>query len=69
MRRYHSLSITVAATARILRAQCEIRDAAYLASDLRVALERPVFPARMAAERLRGLEELITRHYWWRPAG
>jgi hypothetical protein len=52
-----------------LRAQCEIRDAAYLASDLRVALERPVFPARMAAERLLGLEELITRHYWWRPAG
>jgi hypothetical protein len=49
-----------------LRAQCEIRDAAYLASDLRVALERPGFPARMAANRLRGLEELIVGRYWWR---
>jgi phosphotransferase family enzyme len=49
-----------------LRAQCEVRDAAYLASDLVVALERPDFPARMAADRLRGLSELIVGHYWWR---
>ena len=49
-----------------LRAQCEVRDAAYLASDLRAALERPGFPAGMAADRLRGLEELIGGHYWWR---
>ena len=49
-----------------LRAQCEVRDAAYLASDLLVALERPDFPARMAAERLRALEELVVGQYWWR---
>jgi len=51
-----------------LRAQCEVRDATYLASDRRVALEHrpPDFPARMAADRLRGLEELIVGRYWWR---
>ena len=51
-----------------LRAQCEVREAAYLTSDLRAALERPGFPDRMAADRLRGLEELITGRYWWRHA-
>jgi Phosphotransferase enzyme family len=50
-----------------LRAQCEVRDAAYLASDLRVALEGPCFPTKMAANRLRGLAELVRGHYWWRP--
>jgi hypothetical protein len=49
-----------------LRAECEVRDATYLASDLRVALERPGFPAGMAADRLRGLEELIVGRCWWR---
>jgi aminoglycoside phosphotransferase (APT) family kinase protein len=48
-----------------LRAQCEVRDAAYLASDLCLALERPGLRARMAAVRLRGLEELIAGRYWW----
>lgn len=43
----------------ILRRECQDRDAAYLASDLRVALERPGAHARLAAERLRGLEEVI----------
>jgi Phosphotransferase enzyme family len=55
-----------AASVETLRAQCEVREAAYLASDLRLALERPGFPAGMAADRLRGLEELITGRYWWR---
>jgi hypothetical protein len=55
-----------ATPAETLRAQCEVRDAAYLASDLRVALERPGFPATTAADRLRGLEELIAGRYWWR---
>lgn len=50
----------------VLRAECEIRDAAYLASDLRAALERPDAVARMAAERLHGLEQLINERYWWR---
>lgn len=51
--------------AEALRAQCEVRDAAYLASDLRIALGRPDFPSGMAADRLRGLEELIVGRYWW----
>jgi hypothetical protein len=55
-----------ATPAETLRAQCEVRDAAYLASDLRAALERPGFPASTAADRLRGLEELIVERYWWR---
>jgi Phosphotransferase enzyme family len=49
-----------------LRAQCEVREAAHLASDLRVGLERPDFPSGMAADRLRELEELIVGRYWWR---
>lgn len=51
-----------------LRAECEVRDASYLVSDLRLALERPGLRAGMAAERLRGLEELIAGRYWWRHA-
>lgn len=51
-----------------LRAECEVRDAAYLVSDLRLALERPGLRAGMAADRLRGLEELIAGRYWWRHA-
>jgi hypothetical protein len=50
---------------KTLRSQCEVRDAAYLASDLRAGLERPGAPAGMVADRLRGLEELIAGHYWW----
>lgn len=49
-----------------LRAECEVREAAYLASDLRVALEQPDAPARMAADNLRQLEELIVGRSWWR---
>jgi aminoglycoside phosphotransferase (APT) family kinase protein len=48
-----------------LRAQCEVRDAAYLASDLRAALDHPGARAPMTADRLRGLEELIDGRYWW----
>jgi Phosphotransferase enzyme family len=50
-----------------LRAECEVREAAYLASDLHAALEHPDAPARMAADRLRALDELIVGRYWWRP--
>jgi aminoglycoside phosphotransferase (APT) family kinase protein len=50
----------------ILRAQCEVRDATYLVSDLRVALEHPDARAGMAADRLRAPEELIVGRYWWR---
>ncbi|WP_327302699.1 phosphotransferase [Streptomyces sp. NBC_01298] len=51
-----------------LRAGCEVREATHLAADLRVALERPEVHARMAADRLRSLEELIVGRYWWRDA-
>ncbi|MFJ7271766.1 phosphotransferase family protein [Streptomyces sp. NPDC099050] len=51
-----------------LRAGCEVREATHLAADLRVALEDPDGHARMAADRLRSLEELIVGRYWWRPA-
>lgn len=49
-----------------LRAECEVREAAHLASDLRVALEHPDTASAMAADRLRSLDELIIGRYWWR---
>lgn len=49
-----------------LRAGCEVREATYLASDLRIAVEHPDAHARMAADRLRALEELVVGRYWWR---
>src|SRR5450756_531082 len=49
-----------------LRAQCEVREAAHLASDLRAALDHPGARSPMTADRLRGLEELIDGHYWRR---
>jgi hypothetical protein len=55
--------------AETLRAQCEVRDAAYLAFDLRAALDHPGARAPKAADRLRGLEELIDGRYWWRHTG
>ncbi|MCX4782358.1 phosphotransferase family protein [Streptomyces sp. NBC_01264] len=51
-----------------LRAGCEVREATHLAADLRVVLERPEVHARMAADRLRSLEELVVGRYWWRDA-
>lgn len=51
-----------------LRAECEVREATYLASDLRIALEHPDAYTQMAAGRLRALEELIVGRYWWRHA-
>lgn len=51
-----------------LRAECEVREATYLASDLCIALEHPDAHAQMAAGRLRALEELIVGRYWWRHA-
>jgi hypothetical protein len=55
------------ATAReTLRAECEVREAAHLASDLRSGLERPGPRAAMIAARLRAIEELVDGHFWWR---
>jgi hypothetical protein len=50
-----------------LRAECEVREASYLASDLRVALEHPDAPGRAAVDSLSELEELIVGRSWWRP--
>jgi hypothetical protein len=50
----------------VLRAECEVREAAYLASDLRVALEHPRAPTQTAVDHLRALDELIVGRLWWR---
>ena len=46
----------------VLRAECEAREAHFLAYDLHYALEHE---PRMAADRLRDLEQLIVDHRWW----
>jgi hypothetical protein len=51
-----------------LRAGCEIREAAHLASDLGFALSDPGARASTTAQRLEALEELVTGRYWWRTA-
>ena len=65
------LGIVAEATATApdaLRAAFEVREANYLADDLRLALSRPGAPGPMAADRLHGLEDLITGRSWWRGA-
>jgi Phosphotransferase enzyme family len=52
-----------------LRAECEIRDAAHLVSDLCTSVERGDTSSPMVDDRLRGLEELIVERYWWRQSG
>jgi hypothetical protein len=52
----------------VLRASCELREAAHLASDLCLAFEYPGTRERMAAQRLIALEELVAERYWWRGA-
>ncbi|WP_326810855.1 hypothetical protein OIE62_25870 [Streptomyces scopuliridis] len=63
------LDVIARATAtslEVLRAECEIREATYLASDLRLAFEHPDAHGRMVVDRLRELKELIVGRYWWR---
>ncbi|MFC1414703.1 phosphotransferase [Streptacidiphilus sp. N1-12] len=60
------ITSATATSSEVLRTQCEAREAAYLVSDLRVALEHPDTHAQMAADRLSGLEELIVDRHWWR---
>jgi aminoglycoside phosphotransferase (APT) family kinase protein len=60
------ISRATGTAAETLRAQCEVREAAHLAYDLRAGLERPGFRARITADRLRALEDLIVGRYWWR---
>lgn len=47
-----------------LRAECEVREASYLASDIRIALERPIPPEPMTADRLHALKELTVGRSW-----
>ena len=55
-----------ATPAESLRADCEIREAAYLASDLRLTLLRPGgASARIFTQRLRRLKVIVERA-WWR---
>ncbi|WP_433701564.1 phosphotransferase family protein [Nocardiopsis sp. CA-288880] len=52
---------------RSLCAACEVREAAYLVSDLRSALSPPTPDPRLAGERLASLEELVVERRWWNP--
>ncbi|GAA3431171.1 phosphotransferase family protein [Kutzneria kofuensis] len=47
----------------VLRRECELREANFLAADLRIALETN---PKMAAGNIRDLEEIIVGRYWWR---
>ncbi|WP_328314728.1 phosphotransferase [Streptomyces sp. NBC_00442] len=49
-----------------LRSDCEVREAAHLASDLRAALQHPDEQAKLLTDRIRSLEELVVGRYWWR---
>ncbi|MFE9804472.1 phosphotransferase family protein [Streptomyces goshikiensis] len=60
------ISLATMTPLEILRAECEVREATYLASDLCIALKHPETYSRMAAERLHALEELIVERFWWR---
>ncbi|HEX6340839.1 phosphotransferase family protein, partial [Umezawaea sp.] len=55
-----------AACPEVLRAECEVREAAYLVSDLRVALTCPGGLAEVAFGNLRDLDELVVERRWWR---
>ena len=60
------ISRSTASPLELLRAECEVREAAYITSDLRVALARGDASSQLAVERLRGLEALIVGHHWQR---
>jgi hypothetical protein len=49
--------------AETLRAQCEVREASYLATDVRLSLEGD---PEAGVGTISDLEELITGRYWWR---
>jgi Ser/Thr protein kinase RdoA (MazF antagonist) len=52
-----------------LRAECEVREASYLVSDISLGLQRPGPPSPRTADRLQGLADLIIGRSWWRTAG
>ncbi len=51
----------------VLRAACEVREANYLAADLRLALTDPAAHGRLLVPRLTRLTEVIAERAWWRP--
>jgi hypothetical protein len=51
----------------VLRAACEVRHAAFLASDIRLAHARPGPVPPWLTGRLRRLEDLIVDRLWWDP--
>jgi hypothetical protein len=59
------ITLATATSPETLRAECEVREAAYLASDLRVALEHPGAPVPRRSWLLADLGELIVGRYWW----
>ncbi|MCC3770150.1 phosphotransferase family protein [Streptomyces sp. UNOC14_S4] len=63
-----TIARATATSEEALRAACEVCEASYLVSDLRVAFQQPDTFSRLAADRLRGLEELIVGRHWWRHA-
>ena len=48
-----------------LRAACEVRHAAYLTSDLHLALTHPNRPARLLTDRLSQLAHVVVERLWW----
>jgi hypothetical protein len=52
-----------------LRAECEVREASHLASDIRIGLKRPGAPSPTTVDRLNALDDLIIGRSWWRHAG
>ena len=52
-----------------LRAECEVREAGHLVSDIRIGLRRPGAPSPTTVDRLDALDDLIIGRSWWRRAG
>ena len=52
-----------------LRAECEVREASHLVSDIRIGLKRPGVPSATTVDRLNALDDLIIGCSWWRRAG
>ncbi|GIF37279.1 phosphotransferase family protein [Actinoplanes xinjiangensis] len=64
-----ALDVVAGATATppdVLRAACEIREANYLAADLRLALTDPAAHGALLAPRLDRLHQVITQRTWWK---
>ena len=55
-------------SAEVLRAGCEVRHAAHLASDIRLGLAHPDRSARLLTHRLSRLTQVVVERIWWRAA-